>query len=154
MDKKELKKVTTLVFERYGFVKKGKYYYLDLDDVRICSGFNTMYGITYLAFTFSIKALHTEEEWTTQNMFDGYDSSEVHFCFDENARGLQGSQICFEEWTEMYYSSKLEELLHCYFDPFRENALEHIKNCYQIIGLVNKDDIVMLTKKARDFLNV
>lgn len=154
MDKKELKKVTTLAFERYGFVKKGKYYYLDLDDVRICSGFNTMHGITYLAFTFSIKVLHTNEERTQTNMFDASDSSEIQFCFDENARGLQGSQICFEEWTEMYYRSKLEKLLHCYFDPFRENALEHIKNGYQIKGLVNKGDIVMLTKNARDFLNV
>ena len=35
MDKKELKQITTKVYEEYGFVKKGKYYYLDLKDVII-----------------------------------------------------------------------------------------------------------------------
>ena len=70
MDKKELKKITTAVYEEYGFIKKGKYYYLDLEDVVICSGFATLHGITYLAFNFSVKAVNSEEERLSNNMFD------------------------------------------------------------------------------------
>ena len=54
MDKKEFKKLTTKVYEEYGFVKKGKLYYLDLPDVLICSGFNTINTVLFLAFTFRI----------------------------------------------------------------------------------------------------
>ena len=61
MDKKEMKKLTTQIYEEYGFVKKGKFYYLDLEDVVICSGFSSMYGIPYLAYNFRIKAIHPEE---------------------------------------------------------------------------------------------
>ena len=43
MDKKEFKKITTKVYENYGFMKKGKHYYLDLKDVLICSGFSNRY---------------------------------------------------------------------------------------------------------------
>ena len=46
-DKKTLKQLTTKIYEEYGFIKKCKYYYLDLDDVLICSGFNSMHGFTY-----------------------------------------------------------------------------------------------------------
>ena len=47
MDKKQLKQVTTKVYEEYGFVKIGKCYYLDLDDVIVCSGFESVYDITF-----------------------------------------------------------------------------------------------------------
>ena len=40
MDKKQLKKVTAKVYEEYGFLKNDKYYYLDSDDVLICSVFS------------------------------------------------------------------------------------------------------------------
>ena len=42
MDKKKLKQCTTKIFEEYGFVKKGKYYYLNLEEVVICSGFSSI----------------------------------------------------------------------------------------------------------------
>ena len=47
MDKKTLKQLTTKIHEEYGFVKKGKYYYLDLEDILICLGFDSMYGVTF-----------------------------------------------------------------------------------------------------------
>ena len=85
MDKKELKQITTKIYEEYGFCKKGKYYYLDLEDVLICSGFASIYGTTYLAYNFSVKAVHSEEERKPNNMFDGYDSMELKIHFDKTA---------------------------------------------------------------------
>ena len=87
MNKKELKQITTKIYEEYGFVKKGKYYYLDLEDVLICSGFSSMHGITYLAYNFSVKAVNSEEEREPNNMFDGYDSMEIQMYFDQDAQG-------------------------------------------------------------------
>ena len=118
MDKKQLKKVTTQIYEEYGFVKKGKYYYLDLEDLLICSGFDSMYGVMYLAYNFSIKAIHSEEERKPNNMFDGYDSTQNEIYFDKYAKGYHVREIRFEDWTEEYYTDKLRELLHYYFDPY------------------------------------
>ena len=87
INKKELKKLTTKIYEEYGFLKKGKYYYLDLGEVLICSGFSSIYGITYLAYNFSVKAVNSEEERKPNNMFDGYDSIENQIYFDRCAEG-------------------------------------------------------------------
>jgi hypothetical protein len=67
MDKRQLKQVTTKVYEEYGFVKIGKCYYLDLDNVIVCSGFASVYDITFLMYNFSIKAIHNDEERKLNN---------------------------------------------------------------------------------------
>ena len=154
MNKKELKQITTKIYEEYGFVKKGKYYYLDLEDVLICSGFASIYGVTYLAYNFSIKAVNSEDDRKTNNMFDGYDSTENEIYFDRNAKGYHKQEICFEEWSEEYYSNKLRELLHYYFDPYKKDALNHIRRCYQEIGFVHKNEIILVAAKTRKFLGI
>ena len=154
MDKKELKQITTKVYEEYGFVKKGKYYYLDLGEVIICSGFSSMHGITYLAFNFSVKATNSEEERKPNNMFDGYDSMEIQMYFNKNADGYHKKEIRFEEWDKEFYSNELKKLLHYYFDPYKEDAIEHIKRCYQNIGYVHDNEIIMVQTKTRKYLEI
>ena len=154
MDKKRLKQITTKIYEEYGFVKKGKYYYLDLEDVLICSGFHSMHGITYLAYNFSVKAVNSEDDRKPNDMYDGYDSMEIQMYFDRNAQGYQKKEICFETWSEEYYSNKLRELLHYYFDPYKKDALNHIRRCYQEIGFVHKNEIIMVAAKTREFLGI
>ena len=122
MDKKQLKQVTTKVYEEYGFVKVGKCYYLDLDDVIICSGFASVYDITFLMYNFSIKAIHNDEERKLNNMFDGYDSCENDIEFNKYKKGIFRREIRYEEWTEEYYTKKLKKLLRYYFDPFKKNV--------------------------------
>ena len=154
MDKKELKQITTAVYEEYGFVKKGKYYYLDLEDVLICSGFSSMNGITYLAYNFSVKAVNSEEEREPNNMFDGYDSMEIEMYFDQNAEGYHKREICFEIWEKEYYVTKLKEILHYYFDPYKKDALNHIRRSCKEIGYINKDDIIVVKTKTRKYLGI
>ena len=149
MDKKELKQITTKVYEEYGFIKKGKYYYLNLETVVICSGFSIMHGVTYLAFNFSIKAIHKEEDRKINNMFDGYDSMEVQMYFNKEADGYHKKEIRYEEWDKDYYLNKLQKLLHYYFDPYKKNAIEHIKKCYQIIGYVHDKEIIILQNSRK-----
>jgi hypothetical protein len=154
MEKKEFKQLTTKIYEEYGFVKKGKYYYLDLDDVLICSGFASVYGITYLAYNFSVKAVNPEETRELNNMFDGYDSCEQLIYFDKNAEAIQKREICYKTWDQEYYAKKLRELLHYYFDPYKKDALDHIRKCYQIIGYVHEGEIIMLKKNTRNYLGI
>ena len=154
MDKKKLKQCTTKIFEEYGFVKKGKYYYLNLEEVVICSGFSSMHGITYLAFNFSVKAINSEEDRKPNNMFDGYDSMEIQMYFNKNAEGHHKKEIRYEEWDEEFYSNELKKLLHYYFDPYKKDAIEHIKKCYQIIGYVHENEIIMVQTKTREYLGI
>ena len=154
MDKKELIKITTKTYEEYGFIKKGKYYYLDLKDVLICSGFSSMHGITYLSFNFSIKATNNDEDRKPSNMFDGYDSMEIQMYFNKNADGYHKKEIRFEEWDKEFYSNELKKLLHYYFDPYKEDAIEHIKRCYQNIGYVQDNEIIMVQTKKRKYLEI
>ena len=154
MDKKQLKKVTTKVYEEYGFLKNGKYYYLDLDDVLICSGFFTIYGVTFLAYNFCVKNIHSEDERKLNNMFDGYDSGENDIHFNKNAKGICKSEIRYEEWTEEYYADKLKELLHYYFDPFKKDAFSHIKKACKKIGYIHKNDIMIVSAKAREYIGI
>ena len=154
MDKKELKQTTTKVYEEYGFIKKGKYYYLDLEDVLICSGFSSMHGITYLAYNFSVKAVHSEKEREPNNMFDGYDSMEIQMYFDKNAEGYLKKQIRCDMWNKEDYANKLKELLHFYFDPYKKDALNHIRRSYQEIGYVHKNEIVMVKTNTRKYLGI
>ena len=154
MDKKQLKKVTTQIYEEYGFVKKGKYYYLDLEDVLICSGFFSIYSVTLLIYNFSVKAIHSNDERKPNNMFDGYDSGQNDIFFDENAEGISKSEIRFEDWTEEYYTNKLRELLHYYFDPYKKDAFAHIKRACQEIGYIHKDEVVLVNAKAREYIGI
>lgn len=154
MDNKTLKQLTTKNYEEYGFVKHGKYYYLDLKDILICSGFDSMRGIKYLAYNFSIKGAHKLEEYKKNDMFEGYDSFQCEIYFDKDAQGYHKKEICVEDWSEEYYSSKLKELLHYYFDPYKQFGLEWVKRTYREIGLVHSGKLITLSWIAKEFLGI
>ena len=110
MDKKEFKQITTKVFEEYGFVKKGKLYYLDLDEIIICSGFLNAYGIPYLTYTFSIKAIHTQDEYKLNDMFEGFDSMLIDIEYDETAHIYQRRNLYPEQYDPEEYKQKLKKI--------------------------------------------
>lgn len=147
-----MKKIATKIFEEYGFVKKGKYYHLDLENVLICAGFFSIYDSTVLLYNFSVKAIHSINERKSNNMFDGFDSGGNYIIFNKTAEGFNQCEILFESWTEECFTDKLRELLHYYFDPYKEDAFNHIKKAYKELGYVNKDDIVLVSKKAREYI--
>lgn len=154
MDKKELKQITTKIYEEYGFLKKGKYYYLDLPEVLICSGFSTLHEITYLSYNFSVKAVHSQEEIKPNDMFEGFDSWEIQMYFDRNASGYKKKEILYNDWDKEYYANKLKEILHYYFDPYKKDALNHIRRSYKEVGYIHKNEIIMVKIKAREYLGI
>ena len=149
MEKKEFKKITTEVFLEYGFVKKGKSYYLDLDEVLICAEFSHRFDATYLAYNFSIKAIHSEDERQPGDMFEGYDSSEISIDFDKTASRPRRREIPYKDLAEDYYRDKLREILRDNFDPYRKDALQHIRKAHEISGYLRYRDIIPLSIKAQ-----
>ncbi len=79
---------------------------------------------------------------------------EIEMYFDQNAEGYHKREICFEIWEKEYYVSKLKELLHYYFDPYKKDALNHIRRSYKEIGYVNKNDIIVVKTKTRKYLGI
>ncbi len=153
MDKTEFKNLTTKIYEEYGFVKKGKYYYLNIKDVLICSGVLNTYNYSFLAYNISLKAIHSDQEYKN-NMFDGFDCHAIDMYYTPNADGYLKKALYYEKYSAEEYCKRLPKILKKYFDPFKENAIEHIKKCYKTVGLVIEKDIIMLSKAAREYLEL
>lgn len=141
-------------WKNWAALKKGRYYYLDLPEVIICSGFSSMHRILYSAYNFSVKAVNSEEERKPNNMFDGYDSMEIQMYFDKKAAGYRKKEIRYDVWEAEQYAIALDKLLHEYFDPYKKDALGHIRRCYQIIGFVHEGEIIMVQTKTRAYLGL
>jgi hypothetical protein len=57
--------------------------------------------------------------------------------------GYRAHEILIEEWSEEKYQDLLNKMLHSYFDPYKADALQFLKdNEYRMI----------LTEKARIYL--
>lgn len=154
MDKKEFKKVTKEVYEQYGFVKKGNLFYLDLDEVLLCSGVFSRNGGRHLSYNFSIKAIHSSDEYQHNDMFEGFDSYEIKMRYQESPNRWEGYNISYEEINAEEYRENLLKMLPRFFDPYKENALNYIVRTYTEIGLVIAGDIVPLKIKARQYLGL
>ena len=50
--------------------------------------------------------------------------------------------------------SKLKEMLHYYFDPYKKDALNHIRRAYKEIGYVHENDIIVVKTKTREYLGI
>ncbi len=154
MDKKEFKKITKEVYEKYGFKKKGNLFYLDLDEVLLCSKISYCRGVTYLAYNFSIKAAHSVVEYRNNDMFEGFESHEILIYYTPAAEGYHKQEIPYENLTAEEYAERLSQILPRYFEPYKKNALKYIERCYREKGLVIENDIIMISLKARQYLGI
>ena len=73
---------------------------------------------------------------------------------DKDAQGYHKKEICVEDWSEDYYSSKLKELLDYYFDPYKEYGLEWCIRTSKEIGLVHDGELIVMSWIAREFLGI
>jgi len=81
-------------------------------------------------------------------------------CFDTEPLKLE-YRIYYEELREEEYINDIRERLHRYFDPFKENALEYIKEQYNLLmsGRLAKraeeeGDLIGLRRSAVAFLGL
>ena len=87
-------------------------------------------------------------------MFEGFDSWEIQMYFDRNASGYKKKEILYNDWDKEYYANKLKEILHYYFDPYKKDALNHIRRSYKEVGYIHKNEIIMVKIKAREYLGI
>lgn len=60
-------------------------------------------------------------------------------------RGYHAHEIVFEDYEETEYRDLLNSMLHRYFDPYKSNALEFLRE---------NDYCMCLSKKAREYLGL
>lgn len=140
MEKKVFNKITKEIFLEYGFIKEKNNYILNLEDVTIVVKFCSWRGVKSFNYYFYINELYDE---SVPFEFNRGMFTEIKMEHNTELRGYHRHEILFEEWTEEEYRELLNKMLHSYFDPYKENALQFLKdNEYRMV----------LSEKARIYL--
>lgn len=142
MEKRVFNKLTKEMFLEYGFIKDKNNYILSLDDVTIVVKFGSWRGVKSFNYYFYINDLY--DDFTPfEKRFDSV--VEIKMEHTPELRGYPAHEILFEEYDETKYKELLTTMLHRYFDPYKNNALQY---------LIDNDYRMCLTKKARQYLGL
>lgn len=135
MDRKAFNKITKEVFLEYGFVKKNQKYFLILQDVSLVVYFASWRGVKSFNYYFSINELYDETFPFEQR---GDTLVEIKMEYEPSAQGYHKHEIIFEQYTENEYRELLVNLLHSYFDVYKENAIKFLKDNAYCMALTLK----------------
>ena len=142
MEKKVFNQVTKDLFLTYGFYKKNNKYVLPLKDVTIVVLFRSCRGIKSFNYYFYINELY-DDSTPFEHRYDLL--IEITMKHTPSLRGYHAHEILYEQYDEKEYRQLLSDMLHSYFDPYKNNALEFLKQ---------SDYCMWLSKKARHFLGL
>ncbi len=142
MEKRIFNKITKEIFLEYGFKKVKNKYVLTLDDVTIIVKFCSWRGVKSFNYYFYINELY-DKTIPFEKRSDSL--VEIKMEHTPTLRGYHAHEILYEEYEEMQYKEMLKNMLHCYFDPYKENALQYLRD---------NDYRMWLTKKAREYLGL
>ena len=140
MEKRVFNKLTKEIFLEYGFTKYKSNYVLNLDEVTIVVKFRSWNGVKSFDYYYYINALY-DDSVPFEERFDSV--VEMHMEHTPELRGYHAHEILFEEYDEIKYKELLTTMLHRYFDPYKNNALQYLKD---------NDYCMFLTKKAKQYL--
>ena len=140
MEKKQFNKITKEIFLEHGCIKQKDSYILYLDEITIIVKFRSWRGVKSFNYWFFLNNLYDdlvkfEERCDTKIEHKMEHSPEL--------RGYHCHEILVEEWTEEEYRELLNKMLHSYFDPYKENAIQFLKD---------NERTLVLTEKARIYL--
>lgn len=142
MDKKSFNKITKEVFLEYGFVKKNQKYFLILQDVSLVVYLGSWRGVKSFNYYFSVNELYDSSIPAEQRSDTLVEIKMEH---NQSAKGYHKHEILFEQYTEEEYINLLSNMLHSYFDAYKENAIRFLKdNAY----------CMCLTQKAKMYLGL
>lgn len=142
MEKRVFNKLTKEIFLEYGFTKEKNNYILRLDDVTIVVRFCSWRGIKSFDYYFYINDLY-DDSIPFEERCDSV--VQEHMKHTPELPGYHAHEILFEEYDEIKYKELLITMLHRYFDPYKNNALQYLKDNAYCMGL---------TKKARQYLGL
>lgn len=142
MEKKIFNKITKEIFLEHGFSKEKDIYILSLNEVTIIVKLRSWREVKSFNYWFFINELY-DSSVDFNNRFDT--KIEIKMEHTPTAQGYHQHEILFEEWSPEEYKILLNNMLHSYFDPYKENALQFLReNDYRMV----------LSDKAREFLGV
>ena len=142
MDQRTFNKLTKEIFLEYGFVKQKSKYVLALNDVTIIVRFGSMRGIKSFNYCFYLNRFY-DPSLGDENKSDLL--IQIKMEHDPSAGGYRKHEILFEQYEEDEYRNMLDQMLHSYFDPYKNNALQLIKDHHEDFPL---------SERARIFLDL
>ncbi len=132
MDKKTFNKLTKQIFTEYGFVKQKEKYMLFLDDVTIVVVFRSWRGVKSFNYFYYINAITSFLEEKSDSII------EIKMNHNLSLDGYHKHEILFEKYTESEYKELLSNMLHKYFDPYKANAIQFLKDNGKSMGMTEK----------------
>lgn len=140
MEKKQFNKITKEIFSEHGFKKQKDSYILYLDEITIIVKFRSWRGTKSFNYWFFLNNLYDDSVKFEERADTKIEHKMEH---SPDLRGYHCHEILVEEWTEEEYRELLNKMLHSYFDPYKENAIQFLKD---------NERILVLTEKARIYL--
>lgn len=132
MDKKVFDKITKDIFVSYGFVKKRDTFLLILDEITISCRLYTWNSITSFNYWISVNGLY-DETVPYEKRYGTFIAIKMEH--SPLADGYHKSEIKYEEYTDEQYRNLLTSMLHTYFDPYKQDAVQYVKDNYQKLYL-------------------
>ena len=140
MDKKQFNSITKEIFLEYGFKKQKDSYILYLDKITIIVKFRSWRGVKSFNYWFFLNDLYDDSV-----KFEKRGDTKIAHKMEHSPelRGYHRHEILYEEWAEEEYRELLNKMLHSYFDPYKDNAIQFLKD---------NERLLLLTEKARIYL--
>lgn len=128
MDKKEFNRIVKEVFTQYGFKKKRDRYMLLFDEVMISCQLYTWNGVRSFNYWVSINAVY-DDSVPLEKRGDSYVC--IKMDHSPEAVGYHKAEIVYEEYDEEECRRILNYLLHTYFDPYKQDATQYVKDNHE-----------------------
>lgn len=140
MDKKDFDRITKEIFLENGFIKKRDIFLLILEEITISCRLYTWNGVRSFNYWISINKLY-DDSIPYEKRYGTYLAIKMEH--DSLAKGYHRSEIKYEEYTETEYRELLNYMIHIYFDPYKQDALQSIKDNFDRLHL-KEDGIAYL----------
>lgn len=132
MDKKRFDRITKEVFLEHGFIKKRNTFLLIFDEITISCKLYSWNLIKSFNYWISINGLY-DDSVPYEKRYGTYLAIKMeHSPF---AEGYHKSEIKYEDYTENEYREILHGMLNIYFTPYKEDALQYVKDNYKMLTL-------------------
>ena len=128
MEKSVFDKITKEVLVDYGFKKDRYSYLLLLEDVTIVLNLRSWNSIRSFEYYLSINKLY-DSSTPLKKRADVIVETKMEHSTDK--KGYHRHEIVYEEYSETEYRELLSFLIHKYFDPFKNNAIQFLKEDYE-----------------------
>ena len=132
MDKKEFNRVVKEVFTQYGFKKECERYFLIFDDIMISCQLYTWNGVRSFNYWVSVNASY-DNSVPLEKRVGSYVATKMEHT--PSAVGYHKAEIVYEEYDEAECRRILNYLLHTYFDPYKQDATQYVRENYEMLTI-------------------